>query len=121
MIIAFMKRYICILAAALSLSSCYDRDVNVSAPAVGELENIDYQIDDDTLRVNWSLPANSEVLRVQVNSTDGKIITDKNPSSFKYGVIKVGKEYKFTFKVIDESGNISLGKLSILFVKEVLL
>ena len=83
MIIAFMKRYICILAAALSLSSCYDRDVNVSAPAVGELENIDYQIDDDTLRVNWSLPANSEVLRVQVNSTDGKIITDKNPSSFK--------------------------------------
>lgn len=52
MIIAFMKRYICILAAALSLSSCYDRDVNVSAPAVGELENIDYQIDDDTLRVN---------------------------------------------------------------------
>ncbi len=117
MIIAFMKRYICILAAALSLSSCYDRDVNVSAPAVGELENIDYQIDDDTLRVNWSLPANSEVLRVQVNSTDGKIITDKNPSSFKYGVIKVGKEYKFTFKVIDESGNISLGK-TIYFVRE---
>ena len=57
MIIAFMKRYICILAAALSLSSCYDRDVNVSAPAVGQLENIDYQIDDGTLGVYWSLLA----------------------------------------------------------------
>lgn len=112
-----MRIYVYLLTAALCLSGCYDRDVNVVNPVVGELENIEYQIDNDTLRVSWNLPKNTGTLRVQVNSTDGIITTGQNPSFFKYGVIKVGKEYKFTFKVMDESDNISLGK-TIYFVRE---
>lgn len=105
-----MKKLLYILSLLLISSSCYDRDIVADAPIVGELEGFTYLIDDDTLRVEWELPVSDNDLRVQINSTEGTTYTSENASSYNYGVIRVGKEYRFTFKVMDSSENLSLGK-----------
>lgn len=105
------------LTSLLLLSGCYDRDENVAAPLVGEVSNLEYKVDDDTLRVTWNLPAHDANLLVKVSGTDGTTMVAGSPTSYKYGVIKVGKDYRFTFKVMDEQGNCSTGQ-TIAFTRE---
>jgi len=92
------------------MSGCYNRDIHVDAPIVDPVTHLEYTLEDDTVRVTWNLPVHTQILGVQIAHTDGLTILSNNPTSFNYGVIKVGKEYSFTFKVTDEAGNISLGK-----------
>lgn len=105
------------LTSLLLLSGCYDRDEKAAAPIVGEVSNLEYKVDDDTLRVTWNLPSPNANLQVKVSGTDGTAIVAGNPTSYKYGVIKVGKDYRFTFKVMDEEGNCSTGQ-TIAFTRE---
>lgn len=111
------KQLIYSLASLLLLSGCYDREENAVAPIVGEVSNLEYKVDDDTLRVTWALPSHDADLQVKVSGTDGTAVVAGNPTSYKYGVIKVGKDYRFTFKVMDADGNISTGQ-TIAFTRE---
>ena len=77
---------------------------------MGELSDLQYKVDDDTLRVSWNLPSHNDDLQVRVSGTDGTFVVTGNPTSYKYGVIKVGKDYRLTFKVIDSKGNYSTGQ-----------
>ena len=52
-----------------------------------------------------------------MSGTDGTFVVTGNPTSYKYGVIKVGKDYRLTFKVIDSKGNYSTGQ-TISFTRE---
>ncbi|WP_187107188.1 hypothetical protein, partial [Fusobacterium necrophorum] len=70
----------------------------------------------DTLRVEWALPSQND-LSVKVSSSVETKIIPNNPTSYKYGVVKVGKEYKFTFNAFDKEGNMSTGR-TIYFVRE---
>lgn len=99
------------------LSGCYDRDIHSVAPVVPEVSDLDYVVDDDTLRVNWSLPSHADPLLVRVTHTEGTAIIENDPTSFNYGVIKVNKPYRFTFKLQDKEGNLSEGQ-TISFTRE---
>ena len=105
-----LKYYIStILLSTLALSGCYDRDIEVADPIVNPIENLEYTIDDDTLRVTWnSLEQNN--LKVKISSNAETKILDNAPTSYKFGVVKVGKEYSFTLNVLDEKGNMSTGR-----------
>ena len=105
------------LVSLLLLSGCYDREEKIAAPIVGELSDLQYKVDDDTLRVSWNLPSHNDDLQVRVSGTDGTFVVTGNPTSYKYGVIKVGKDYRLTFKVIDSKGNYSTGQ-TISFTRE---
>ena len=105
------------LVSLLLLSGCYDREEKIAAPIVGELSDLQYKVDDDTLRVSWNLPSHNDDLQVRVSGTDGTFVVTGNPTSYKYGVIKVGKDYRLTFKVIDSNGNYSTGQ-TISFTRE---
>lgn len=113
-----LKYYVfSLLSLALLLSGCYDRDINSDDAKVAPLSNLEYRIDDDTLRVEWILP-NQNDLSVKVSSDAETKVISNNPTSYKYGVVKVGKEYKFTFNVLDKEGNISTGQTIYLHAKE---
>jgi len=105
-----------LLSLALLLSGCYDRDIDSDNAKVDPLANLEYRIDDDTLRVEWILPGQNE-LSVKVSSSAETKIIPNNPTSYKYGVVKVGKEYKFTFNALDKEGNMSTGR-TIYFTRE---
>ena len=105
-----------LLSLALLLSGCYDRDIDSMNAKVEPLANLEYRIDDDTLRVEWALPSQND-LSVKVSSSVETKIIPNNPTSYKYGVVKVGKEYKFTFNAFDKEGNMSTGR-TIYFVRE---
>lgn len=100
----------------LAFSGCYDRDIEVAAPIVNPIENLHYTIDDDTLRVTWN-PLEKSDLKVRITSNAEIKILDNAPASYKFGVVKVGKEYSFTINVLDEKGNISTGR-SFYFIRE---
>lgn len=104
-------------AVVLLLNGCYDRDIHSLAPIVPEMSGLEFTVDDDTLRVNWNLPSQAGPLSVRVTHTDGSTLMDNNPTSFSYGVIKVNKPYRFTFKLQDSEGNLSEGQ-TISFTRE---
>ena len=51
------------LVSLLLLSGCYDREEKIAAPIVGELSDLQYKVDDDTLRVSWNLPSHNDDLQ----------------------------------------------------------
>lgn len=99
------------------LNSCYDRDIHSLPPVVPEMSALEYKVDDDTLRVNWNLPSQAGPLAVRITHTDGSTVIENNPTAFNYGVIKVNKPYRFTFKLQDGEGNLSSGQ-TISFTRE---
>lgn len=105
------------VVALASLSGCYDRDIHSLVPIVPEMSAMDFKVDDDTLRVNWILPSQTGPLSVRVTHTDGTTVIGNDPTSFNYGVIKVNKPYRFTFKLQDAEGNLSEGQ-TLSFIRE---
>ena len=71
-----LKYYIStILLSTLAFSGCYDRDIEAADPIVNPIENLQYTIDDDTLRVTWN--------SLEQNNLKVKLKTNKNFEHYK--------------------------------------
>lgn len=110
--------FLLIMISLLSFTACDDsRDFPAAAPLVPTVTNLSHTITGDTVALTWTLPDGFDTLYVNLKTIQGEILLANNATSYKFGVVETNKEYRFTVKVRDTKGNISLGK-TVSFTRE---
>lgn len=96
------------IAAGL-FCSCSEDLEQPMPPIIQPVENLEVELVGDTAHVTWENPPHDGVLNAIIKHNNGTH-TQENATSFKYGIIDVNTNYRFTVKLTDSEGNISPGK-----------
>lgn len=95
---------ICVLAI-----SCQKREYASAAAIIPAVSNLQYELNGDTAVLSWSLPSGSHVYPL-INNGSGSTRLALNATAYKFGIVETNKDYGFTIKLADTSGNLSLGE-----------
>lgn len=102
-------KYMAIAMACISIIGCLKKDFNVEPAKVTPVSNLQYQLMGDTVLLTWSVPSGMSVYP-QINAGSGTTKLALNATSYKFGIVETNKDYAFTLKLADTSGNLSLGE-----------
>jgi hypothetical protein len=104
-------KYTCLSVVLLAVASCINTEYGIQAPLVNAVSNLQYTQNGDSAKFTWTLPQTSSKLTAILQYNGSSItVNGNNPTSYTFGVVQTNVPYMFTVKLVDASGNMSLGQ-----------
>jgi hypothetical protein len=98
-------------AVVLALAGCQKNDIKVSPAILKPVKNLQYSLNGDTALLTWELAQPDLVAIPTVNDGKSSKMLLENATQYKFGIVETNKDYVFTIKLTDASGNYSVGEL----------